>query len=97
MRSKEEYYESIKKIRVILSDPENLKCLCPKKNCEWHGNCQKCIAQHRYFKNHIPTCLQSIFNEKIKDVARIFELVTTEKEKTPGEYWDYVKERDRSN
>jgi hypothetical protein len=96
MRNKEEYYELVKEIRTVLSKPENLKCICPKMKCEWHGNCQKCIAQHRYFKSHIPNCLQSIFNENVKEVARIFELDAREKEKTPNEYWDYVRERDQA-
>jgi len=95
MRSKEEYYEHINEIRTILNNPEkNLKCSCPKRNCEWHGNCTKCVAQHRYFKNHIPNCFQNIFNDKIKEVIQIFELTASEKERTPDEYWDYVKERD---
>lgn len=37
MRSKEEFYSKVvKEIREILSDPENLKCLCPKiKRCDF--------------------------------------------------------------
>jgi hypothetical protein len=96
MRSKEEYYELIREIRAALSRPENLQCICPKSKCEWHGNCQKCMAQHRYFKKHIPNCMQNIFNEKIKEVAQIFELEAREKDRTPNEYWDYVRERDQS-
>jgi len=92
--TKEEYYENIKKIRAVLKDPENLKCTCPKTKCEWHGNCRKCVAQHRFFKSHIPTCMQAVFNEKIKDIVQIFELNATEKEKNPEEYWDYVRECD---
>ena len=96
MRSKEEYYELIKEIRTVLSKPINLQCACPKIKCEWHGNCQKCVAQHRYYKNHIPNCMQIIFHEKVKEVARIFELDTREKDMTPNEYWDYVKKRDQT-
>jgi hypothetical protein len=94
MITKEEYYENIKKVRAALKNPENLKCTCPKLKCEWHGNCKKCVAQHRFFKSHIPTCMQAVFNEKIKDMVQIFELNATEKEKNPEEYWDYVRERD---
>lgn len=95
MITKEEYYENIKKIREVLKDPENLKCTCPKLKCEWHGNCKKCVAQHRYFKSHVPTCMQAVFNEKIKDLAQIFELNAVEKERNPEQYWDFVEERDR--
>jgi hypothetical protein len=97
MRSKEEYYELIKEIRKVLSKPENLQCSCPKIKCEWHDDCKKCIALHRYFRKHIPNCMQNIFNAKIKEVAQIFELDATEKNTTPNEYWDYVKQRDQSS
>jgi hypothetical protein len=96
MRSKEEYYTLVKEIREVLSKPENLRCTCPKIKCEWHNNCQKCIAQHRYYKKHIPNCMQDIFNAKIKEVAKIFELDAIEKDRTPNEYWDYVKQMDNS-
>jgi len=95
--SKEEYYENVKKIREVLKNPENLKCTCPKVKCEWHGNCLKCVAAHRYFKDHIPTCFQNIFNGRIKQIAAIFELDAVEKAKNPEEYWDYVREMDEKN
>jgi len=97
MLSKEEYYNLITDIRTVLSKSENLKCSCPKNQCEWHGNCQKCVAQHRYFKKHIPNCLQSVFNERIKEMVQIFEMTAIEDEKTPDEYWHYVRERDEKN
>lgn len=93
--TKEEYYEKIKEIRSILADPDNLKCSCPNTKCEWHGGCKKCVAQHRYFKKHIPSCLQIVFNGKIKDIAQIFEMTAAENEKTPSEYWTYVREKDQ--
>jgi len=46
-------------------------------------------------KKHIPSCLQAVFNDKTKEIVQIFEMTATEKEKTPSEYWDYVRERDR--
>lgn len=95
--NKEEYYEHVREVREILSDPENLKCTCPKVKCEWHGNCRKCVAAHRYFKDHVPTCFQNIFNDRIKEMVEIFELKASEKEKNPGEYWDYVREMDEKN
>ena len=93
--TKEEYYEKITEVRSILANPDYLKCSCPKTKCEWHGDCKKCVAQHRYFQKHIPNCLQVVFNDKIKEMVQIFEMTATENEKTPNEYWDYVRERDR--
>lgn len=95
MVTKEQYYDLIKEIRSILDNPDNLKCSCPNVKCEWHDDCRKCVAQHRYFKKHIPNCLQAVFNDKIKEMVQIFEMTATEKEKTPGEYWDYVRKRDQ--
>ena len=95
MRTKEEYYGHIKEIRSILSKPENLKCTCPKVKCSFHGDCVKCVASHRYFKDHIPNCFQLVFNERIKEMVQIFEMKAVEKEQTPDEYRDYVKERDK--
>jgi hypothetical protein len=95
MISKEEYYEIIKTNRSILKDPNNLKCPCPKVKCEWHGKCQECVALHRYYKDHVPNCFQQFINDKIKAIAQIGELNVVEKEKTPSEYWDYVREQDK--
>jgi len=93
---KEQYYEKIKEIRSILANPDNLKYCCPNIKCEWHGDCRKCVAQHRYLKKHIPSCLQTVLNERIKEMVQIFEMTATEKKRTPSEYWDYVRERDRN-
>ena len=94
MRTKEEYYQLVLNIREILKDPKNLQCTCPKVKCEWHGKCMECIALHRYNKDHLPNCLQQIFNEKIKAITSIGEMNAIDKEKTPAEYWDYVREQD---
>jgi hypothetical protein len=94
MRSKEEHYELVQQLRAIVQDPENLKCTCPKTKCEWHGKCLECVALHRYHKDHMPNCLQQVFNDKIKAAAGIGEMNAVPKEQTPPEYWDYVRKRD---
>lgn len=63
--------------------------------CEWHGKCKECVAFHRYYKNHIPNCLQPIIDEKINALAGVAEMTTQKKAHTPSEYWHYVNERDR--
>ena len=95
MGSKEDFYSVVQEIRSILKDPENLKCSCPKVKCEWHGKCRECVAIHRYYKDHVPNCFQQFINDKIKAIAQIGELIVQEKEKTPSEYWDYVREQDK--
>ena len=94
--TKEQFYDLIQKIRAVADDGENLKCSCPKTKCEWHGNCMKCVAIHRYYGEHIPNCLQCIINDKIKALAGAGEMTAAEKEKTPDEYWEYMRERDKS-
>ncbi len=95
MKTKEEYYKLVQEIREIVSNPENRKCPCPKTKCEWYGKCLECVTLHRYFKDHVPNCFQQFINDKIKAVAAIAEMDATEKEKSPPEYWDYVREQDR--
>ena len=57
----------------ILADRNNLACICPDTDCEWHGNCKDCIALHRYHAT-IPNCLEiEIKNKKDIDVDYINE------------------------
>jgi hypothetical protein len=97
MRTKEEYYNLVLQNRKIVSDPDNRNCSCPKAKCEWHGKCTECVTMHRYYKDHVPNCFQPFIADKIRAVAQIAELVAVEKEKTPPEYWDYVRARDNES
>jgi hypothetical protein len=85
MMTKEQFYELVKEIRSVLNDTDNMKCTCPKIECEWHDDCKKCVAIHRYYKEHIPNCLQLVFRDRINEMARTFEITVTEKGKTPAE------------
>lgn len=93
--TKEQFYERAKAARSILANPDNIKCTCPENKCIFHGNCVKCVALHRYNKRHVPQCLEIVFNDKIKEVAEIFEI--NGPDKIPEEYWDYVREKDKEN
>jgi len=95
MRTKEEYYQSVQKYRKIINDPENQTCPCQKVKCEWHGKCKECVTLHRANKDHIPNCFQPFIKESIVQLARVVELIPSEKEKTPPEYWDHVREQDQ--
>lgn len=97
MRTKEDYYESIKQNRELAKDPKITKCTCPNTLCDWHGKCKECVALHRFHNDHIPACLQPIIDEKLKDLLNVVEMVATKKEGTPIEYRHYVKERDKEN
>lgn len=96
MRTKEEYYELVKQNRAIVSDPANRACPCPKSKCEWHDKCAECVALHRFNAEHVPNCFQPFIKEKITSLAVVAELETVDKEMTPLEYWDYVRERDHA-
>jgi len=90
--SKEEFMTLIEEIREMLKSDVQKECSCPKKKCEWHGDCHNCIRIHRHFGNHVPNCLQFILNDKIKTLAGVAEMNVSKKEMTPDEYWDYVNE-----
>ena len=55
----------------ILADKNNVACICPDTDCEWHGNCGDCIALHRYHAT-IPSCLEiELKNKKCINVDHI--------------------------
>ena len=89
---KEQYVEVIKANRAMIKSGKYAQCPCPKTYCEWHGRCFECVLIHRVNRDHIPNCLQPILLDKVRDLARVAELVTEPKPRTPKEYWDYVKE-----
>lgn len=95
MRTKEEYYQTALENRKLAADPAILKCTCTQTLCEWHGRCRECIALHRYYQDHVPACLHPFINDKIRAIARIGELVTITREKTPPDYREYVREQDQ--
>ena len=98
MQTKEEYYQSCLRNRELVKNPDLLKCNCPKNLCQWHGKCKECIALHRYYNDHLPACLHSIVKAKsFEKILDLIELDTTEREKRPDEYYDYVREMDKQN
>ena len=89
--SKPEYAKLIKKIRKMLGSGKYSECPCPKKKCEWHGNCYHCVMQHRIFGRHVPNCLQFIISSKIAALAETAELEVKRNPMTPDSYWEYVR------
>ena len=90
MRTKEEYLALVLANRAVLASPEGAECPCPKRKCEWHGQCYECVRLHRHAGQHLPDCLQPIVQEQILALLRTVEMIATPKPRTPGEYWDYV-------
>ena len=97
MKTKEEYYEKVLHNRKLVANPEITKCTCQNTLCDWHGKCKECVALHRFHNDHIPVCLQSIIQDKLKDLLNTAEMTATKKEGTPVEYRYYVKERDKKS
>lgn len=89
--TKQEFAKLIKEIRKIVESEKYSKCTCPKKLCEWHGNCKSCVTQHRYFGKHVPNCLQFVINKKIEALAETAELEVKRKPMTKDSYWKYVR------
>lgn len=96
MKTKEEYYEQVLQNRKLAANPEIIKCTCPNILCDWHGKCKECVALHRFHNDHVPVCLQSIIQDKLKDLIGVVEMKAVKKEGTPIEYRHYVKERDKN-
>ncbi len=74
----------------MIASGKYAKCSCPKKKCEWWGDCLHCVMQHRYFGKHVPNCLQFILSNKIAALAETAELEVKRKPFTKDSYWDYV-------
>ncbi len=96
MRTKEAHYESVKRNRELVANPQNTQCTCPNTLCDWYGKCKECVALHRYHKDHIPACLQPILEDKLKALVQVVEMVAVKKEGTPIEFRHYVRERDKA-
>lgn len=92
LEKKEKYAEMVKELRAIIKSGKYTKCPCPKQKCEWHGKCFECVMLHRVIQDHVPSCLQPMLRNKIKELAKVAEMITEPKPLTPGEYWDYVNE-----
>ncbi len=90
--NKEEFREVVEKCRELIKSREYAKCTCPKVKCEWHGKCYECVLIHRVNSNHVPNCMQHIFEEKVRALAGAIEFNIEKKPMTPPEFWDYVNE-----
>ena len=62
--------EDLEEWARIVADPENLKCSCYVTMCEYHGNCLKCVALHKYYKG-FPGCLRDFVNERVEQGKKI--------------------------
>ena len=97
MRTKEAYYEQVRKNRELAADPSITRCTCPNPLCDWHGKCTECVALHRHHGDHVPFCLQPILTEKIKAIAATIEMEIAPKPPTPLEYRHYVRMCDQAS
>ena len=48
-------------------------CTCANANCLHHGNCMECVAIHRAHEDHVPACLRSLVNKKLKVLSELTE------------------------
>jgi len=47
----------------------------------------ECIRVHRTRKEHVPECLQDMFRDRIRELARLVEYDIRDLRRTPA-YWD---------
>ena len=88
--TKREYVQTIKGIRAMLASKADATCPCPKTKCEWHGRCHECVRIHRHYGDHVPNCMQSMLQNRIRELAKAAEMTAEPKPKTPDAYWDHV-------
>ena len=90
--TKTEYVKVVKGIRAMLASNADAACPCPKTKCEWHGRCYECVRIHRHFGDHVPNCMQFMFQDRIRELARAAEMTSDPKPKTRDAFWDHVNQ-----
>lgn len=59
---------------------------CPcQKACRYHGNCKECVAIHRAHQEHVPNCMRSMINSKIKLLSELTEHTIAREIEAPNE------------
>ena len=59
---------------------------CPcKKACRYHGNCKECVAIHRAHQEHVPNCMRTMINAKIKALSELTEHTIADEIDAPRE------------
>lgn len=47
---------------------------CPcQVDCRYHGNCKECVALHRAHEEHVPNCMRSMINRKLRLISELTE------------------------
>lgn len=59
---------------------------CPcQKACRYHGNCKECVAIHRAHGEHVPNCMRTLINRKLKLLSELTEHTLAYEIKPPKE------------
>lgn len=58
-------------------------CPCAQTSCKIHGNCVKCIREHRRHQEHLPECMQTIMRDLVKEMAQKVEFKVVEGRSAP--------------
>lgn len=48
-------------------------CSCQNAACKFHGKCIECVAIHRAHRDHLPSCFNSMVNERIEKLSELTE------------------------
>lgn len=65
LRIQEEFADEF---REEYKDKDHCPC---QKACRYHGNCKECVAIHRAHEEHVPNCVRSLINKKIKILSEL--------------------------
>lgn len=55
------------------------------KDCRYHGNCKECVAIHGAHEEHVPNCVRSLINKKIKILSELTEHTLANEIEPPNE------------
>lgn len=59
---------------------------CPcRKACRYHGNCKECVAIHRAHQEHVPNCMRTMLNKRIKLLSELTEHTLADEIEAPKE------------
>lgn len=74
--------EFASEFREVYKNKDHCPC---KKACRYHGNCKECVAIHRAHQEHVPNCMRSIINKKIKILSELTENTIVNEIEAPKE------------
>lgn len=62
--------EFVARFREAYANRDHCPC---RKACRYHGSCRECVAIHRAHQEHVPNCMRTMLNRKIRLLSELTE------------------------